>query len=316
MMDKNALKARLRGTDQFKLLAAVADAVGDNPGDEPNEYVSTESAGKSVGIGTRDVMEYTRDLEALGLLRSSGRMSGGHQPTAMGRTVVRELQESQATGQDRYDHTAREILRHMAEKGQDVTWTEVASWDLHKPGLPEVTEQERETCMKVLESQGYIHGFHSAQQDFVRTRLEPKGRVVLGSPDVSLTGSLFSGSSSVTYDQRSGVHGSFTNQGGNVQIGDQNVMVAPISNDQRQQVLADVQAVRALLDANPEYDAAARAKVVESLDEVEAEANGSRDPGVIRRLAEKASGAAVAALGSTGGIAIAEALGRLVNTLG
>lgn len=316
-MDKEALKSWLRGSDEeYKLLEGLAKAVGESPGDDATQdYASTQSVGKELGLGQHDVQEHTRGLEARGLIRGSGRVSGGHQPTALARTILRELQQSRASGPDRYEHTAREILHRMSGEGRDVTWDEVVSWDLHEPGLPEVGERERETCMEALEKLGYIKGVHSAQQRFVRNRLEAKGELALGRPGVSLVDGLFDVSSVTNVDQRSGVHGSLYNHGGAVQIGNHNTQYVTINEDQRRQVLTLVKSLKGLLDENPGYDDVAREAVHQSLEEIGVEANGNGDPSVIKGLAQKALGAAAVAVGTEGGSAIVQALGRLTTLL-
>lgn len=311
-MDKNALKAWLReDPDAWGLLVVIHE----ESGDDPETYGSMQSAGKALGLGMDDVLEHTENLEARGLLRGSGRVSGGHRPTSVGRQVVKEMQQSRLSGSDRYDHTAREILRRMAEDGGDVIWDEVAAWGLHEDGLPEVTEQERQTCMTVLEDQGYIKGTHAHGQGFVRTTLLDKGRLVLGRPEVSLTGGLFAGSSVTNYDNRVGVQADmFNNQGGQVQTGDYGVQNM-INQDMRQQILTKVESVRDLL-AYSEYDEKARVEVSEALDVVEAEAKGNGEPGVIQAAAQKALNAAALVGGTTVANHIVQGLGELIRLIG
>lgn len=182
-------------------------------------YVSHAEISAQLALPEEDVVDYLRRLEARNLVRSSGRLSGGWKITIEGRDTVEDFDTSRLTGAERHEHVMRAVLQHLADKGQHVTSTEMATWELHEPGTLPVSRLELEAYLDALQERGLIKSIHAAQGRHIRTELTPQGRLTLSRPDLRLAESA-SGPSSIV-NQNIGINnsGTFNNTGGQVQTG-------------------------------------------------------------------------------------------------
>lgn len=270
----------------------------------PHGWVAREQIRTTLQLGDLESHEHLMALQELGLAKGSGRMTGGWRPTGAGRRLGAELLASRTTGRGRYEHTMRELLRQAGLKtGGHFTRDDWETWDLHEPDQPPVTLVEREAAMDALEEQGCLTSDHAWGDRHVRCQVTPKGRMVLGRPDVSLADAVFgeARTSVTTYDQRIGIQAeSFTNQGA-LQTGDHTVQHVTISNDQRQLLVQHLEELRGILE-DPGLPRGVVEAVGQAVDELEAVAvDDEAAPGRLQALREKALTAAVTAAGTEAG---------------
>lgn len=278
-------------------------------------YVSHTGISAELDLPEEDTIDYLRRLEDWGLVRDSGRLSGGWRITIDGKDVVEEFEASRRTGAERHDHVMRTVLQHLADRGQHVTLTEMMAWELHELDTPPVSQVELESYLDALEEKGLITSIHAAQGRHIRTELTPKGRMALGRPDLRLAESA-PGPSSVV-NQNIGINnsGTFNNTGGQVQTGDNSSQQLTNMRDQRQQIAVQINNVEDVL-ASADIDAQVKAAVADIVEEIKKEnASPSPRPSTLRELVRRALESAVGAAGSQGVSALLGALARIPELL-